>query len=73
MDTSADRFNELDSKIKTVFTKTYNQQCQTSIRKIKGKKVGNGGEMAGMEGVYKEDFDPEFMEQLDETDVSGSE
>jgi hypothetical protein len=29
--------------------------------------------MAGMEGVYKEDFDPEFMEQLDETDVSGSE
>jgi hypothetical protein len=67
MDTSADIFNNLDSRIKTVFTKAYNQACQSSVKRVKAKRAA-GGEMAGMQGVYKDGFDPDIME--DDLDVA---
>ncbi len=68
MDSSADRFTQLDAKIKTAFTKLYNTMCQSSVKRVKKQKRDDD---------YKEEqqqtFDPDFEEKVEASEPEESE
>ena len=62
LDTSGTLYNELDPKIKTMFTKCYTQMCPTSLKRVKQQKQAGGDKVLD----YKEGFDPNYEEDCDD-------
>lgn len=62
LDTSGDIYNQLDPKIKTMFTKCYTQMCPTSLKRVKQQKQSGGDKVL----EYREGFDPNYEDDCDD-------